>query len=520
VGGASSVGGAVNDGIPLLPARIRRLTNAEFDASVKRLLGVDSTFGQAFTPDTRQDGFTRNDAQRVDPVFITQLADAAQQLAASARDKITQLAPCSVPAGTEACARTFLSSFAEKAYRRPVTAAEVDALVTVYRAGADGATYTDGVQTAIQAVLQSPGFIYITEVGETPLADKVTLTEYEIANALAYLVIGGPPDDALIAAAKAGDLTNPDKRQAQLERLLAAPEARLQVVRLVEEWLGIDRITQTAKDSNVYPDFAGLRDSMKKEADDFAAEVMWKSGGSASDLLSADWTIADDSLARMYLGPNGVIQRNGNHVSLTSVRRRGILNQGAFLSVYAHATESAPVLRGVAVLRRVAGDDIPSPSSLNVNVVPPLPDSMKTTRERFEIHETDKTCASCHDRIDAVGFTFETFDGMGRQRKDNLDNGKPVNSATTLATAASYAGDYKDSVDLALALAGSPDVNACFAKRLFRFAVTRSDGASQPLEDAFVTAARALPANAQGKVHDILTALVRNDAFTTRKASE
>jgi hypothetical protein len=519
-GGATSAGGAVSDGIPLLPARIRRLTNAEFDASAKALLGVESTFGQAFTPDTRQDGFTRNDAQRVDPVFITQLADAAQQLAAAVHDKIAQLAPCSVPAGTEACARTFLTSFAEKAYRRPVTASEVDALVTVYRAGADGATYTDGVQTAIQAVLQSPGFIYVTEIGETSLAPKVTLTQYEIASNLAYLVTGDPPDAQLLAAAKAGELTNADKRQAHLERLLAAQPAQPQVVQFVEEWLGIDRIAQTAKDSNAYPTFAALRDAMKKEAYDFASEVMWKSGGSASDLFSADWTIADDPLARMYLKlqPNDPIPRNGNHVSLASVRRRGILDQGSFLSVYSHAIETGPVLRGVAVLRRVACNDVPPPESKNVNVVPPLPDPSKTTRERFEVHATDGFCASCHERIDAVGFTFEGLDAMGRERQK--DNDKDIKTATTLLAGLSFDGNYADSAELALAIAGSPDLRACFAKRLFRFAVTRSDAGSEPAEDAFMTIAGALPANAQGKVRDILTALVKNDAFVTRKASE
>jgi hypothetical protein len=220
----------------------------------------------------------------------------------------------------------------------------------------------------------------------------------------------------------------------------------------------------------------------------------------------------------LNLGPNDAVPKNGNHVSLTSVRRRGILDQGAFLSVYSHAIETGPVLRGVAVLRRVACDDVPPPESRNVNVVPPLPDLSKTTRERFEVHATDGFCASCHARIDAVGFTFESLDAMGREQK--MDNGKPIDSATTLATGSSFDGNYADSAELAVALAATPDVRACFAKRLFRFAVTRSDAASKPAEDAFMTAASAIPANAQGKVHDILTALVHSDAFVTRKASE
>jgi hypothetical protein len=148
-----------------------------------------------------------------------------------------------------------------------------------------------------------------------------------------------------------------------------------------------------------------------------------------------------------------------------------------------------------------------------------LPDPTKTTRERFEVHATDGLCASCHARIDAIGFTFEHLDAMGR--KQDMDYfGNVIDSATTLATGSSFDGNYADSAELAVALAASPDVRACFAKRLFRFAVTRSDDVSRPAEDAFMTTARALPANAQGKVRDILTGLVRSDAFVTRKASE
>ncbi|HEX4334264.1 MAG TPA: DUF1592 domain-containing protein [Polyangiaceae bacterium] len=529
----AGVGGTLvdpNAASPLLPARIRRLTDAEFDTSVKSLLGFDSTFGASFTPDTRQDGFSRNDAQRVDPVFISQLQDAAQQLATTARGNVNNLAPCSDQGGSEACAKTFLTTFAARAYRRPATDAEVTALLTVYRVGADGATYADGIQATIQAVLESPGFLYVTELGDTPLQAKTTLNQYELASALAYLVTGSPPDDTLLAAAKAGDLSDPAKRQSQLDRLLALQPASTQVVRLVEEWLGIDAITQTAKDSNTYPGFAALRDSMKKEADDFTAEVMWKNGGSVGDLLSANWTIADDSLARMYLNldQNGAIPRNGNHVDLSSVIRRGILDQGAFLSIYAHATETSPVLRGVAVLRRVACFNIPSPQSLNITVVPVVADPSKTTRDRFAQHVSDKVCASCHTNIDSIGFTFEDLDGMGQERPRQMENGAlvhtengmTVDSSTTVQTGLSFDGNYADSSALDQALGASPDVLDCFARKLFRNAATRSDPTVAGAETAFLTTAFALAPTAQGKVHDLLSAFVASDAFVNRRASE
>lgn len=503
----------------MLPARIRRLSNAEFDTSVKALLGVDSKFGASFTPDTRQDGFTRNDAQRVDPVFITQLDAAAKQLAESAMPQLNALAPCADALnGGEACAQKFLMSFATRAYRRPATARELEALLNVYRAGAEGATYADGIQTAIQAVLESPGFLYVTELGDTPLAPRAQLSEYEIAASLAYLLTGSPPDDALIQAAAMGQLHTPELRKQQAQRLLMTDAASKQVTRMVEEWLGIDRILETAKDSAVYPEFAGLRDAMKVEADRFVSEVMWKNAGNVSELLSADWTPADDSLARMYLnlGSNDQLpQRVDGHLPLTSVRRRGILNQGAFLSVYAHANETAPVLRGVAVLRRLACFNVPPPTSLNVNIVPPVPDASKTTRERFAIHSKDAACAGCHTQIDAIGFTFEGLDGMGRAR--TMENNKPIDSATTVKGGFSFDGSYPDAAALAMQLAGSQELRTCFATHLFRNSAARNTE-TEAVEKAFLDQVAALPQSSQGKFADVLLAFVSSDLFIQRSA--
>jgi hypothetical protein len=278
------------------------------------------------------------------------------------------------------------------------------------------------------------------------------------------------------------------------------------------------RILETAKDSKVYPDFAALRDAMKVEADRFVTEVMWKKAGSVSDLLNADWTPADDSLARMYLNvasDQPLPQRVDGHVSLTSVRRRGILNQGAFLSVYAHANETAPVLRGVAVLRRLACFNVPPPTALNVNIVPPVPDASKTTRERFAIHSKDAACAGCHTQIDAIGFTFEALDGMGRAR--TLENGKPVDSATMVKGGFSFDGSYPDAAALAMQLASSKELSACFATHLFRNSAARNTE-TEAVEKAFLAQVAALPDGSQGKFADVLLAFVSSDLFIQRSA--
>lgn len=509
---ASSGTGAAASG--LLPARIRRLTNAEFDASVQALLGVDMKLGASFTPDTRQTGFTRNDAQRVDPVFMTQLDAAAKKLAETARGQLNQLAPCADPtAGGEGCARTFLASFVPRAYRRPAEARELDALLTVYRAGAEGASYADGIAVVIQAVLESPGFLYVTELGD----GSATLTQHELASALSYMLTGAPPDDALRAAADAGQLLLPEVRKMHAQRLLAQPSAAAQLTRMVEEWLGIDRISDTAKDSKVYPEFEGLRPAMQKEAETFIAEVMWQQKGAVGELFTADWTPAEDALARMYLNLQGDAQvpRSGSHVSLAAVRRRGILSQAAFLSVYAHAHETAPVLRGVAVLRRLACFNVPAPTSLNVNIVPPVQDPQKTTRERFSIHSRDAACATCHTNIDPIGFSFEWLDGMGKER--SMENGRPIDSSAQLHANLSFDGSYTDSAAMSAQIAQSSELAGCFARHVFRNAAARNtDG--EGAEAAYMQAAMSLPAAERGKLAELLQAFIGSDLFVMRGA--
>jgi hypothetical protein len=519
-GGAGSTGGAGGgpSAAAPLPARIRRLTNAEYDASVKALLGIDSKFGATFTPDARQDGFTRNDAQRVDPVFTMQIDDAATQLATQARTKFSTLAPCASPTtGGEACATTFIGTFLTRAYRRPVVQREKDALVAVYRAGIDGAAYADGIEAIIHAVLVAPAFLYTTEIGAAsgpPASTAMTITPFEAASALSYLLTGAPPDDMLLAAAANGEILKSDVRDAHARRLLAGAASTAQITRIVEEWLGIDRIADTAKDSNAYPSFAGLKEAMKKEADSFVGEVMSKTSHDVGELLSAEWTIADANLATMYGGTTA----NGR-VSLTNTPRRGVLNQGAFLSVYAHANESGPVLRGVAMLRRIACIDIASPTSLNIQVVPPVPDPNKTTRERFKVHATDPVCASCHSKIDAFGFAFENFDGMGRVRAtDGNGPNKTVDSTTTLSVGMDFDGFYADSSALVTKMAASPTVWACFARHLYRASAANSDRATLPMEESFITTWKTLPPEKQRNIVDVLATWLSSDAFVQRRA--
>lgn len=508
-----------------LPARIRRLTNAEYDSTVRALLGVTESPSVKFSfpPDAKQGphnspagaAFSVNDAQRVDPVLADKLDTAAQAVVAQARTSgsLQAAAPCPTPdaAGGEACAQTFIETFGAKAYRRPLTAEESAGLLRAYHVGADSYTYADGIDVVTRVLLQSPGLLYVTELGPVGAAAAFTLTSNEIATSLSYLLATEPPDADLLAAAAAGSLSTAQGREKQAQRLLASPEGQERLVRLVREWLGIDDVARREKSVGVYPAFAGVAQAMENESRAFIKEVLNHASGSLSDLLTADWTVAEPKLAALY---GATTASDGQRNSLGE-GRRGILNQGAFLSVFAGNNGSHPVFRGVAILRRIACLDVPDPGALGIVVSFPTTDATKTTRDRFAAHSLDTGCAGCHDKIDHLGFAFENFDGMGNVREK--ENNIPIDTRATIKLGSDFDGTYADSVALTRALAQSDSVKACMARQLFRGTAGRSDVSVAGAEDAFVETWKQLPVEQQGRLVDVLVTFVKSESFVQRR---
>ena len=527
--GAGSLAGAStgDPSSPLLPARIRRLSNAEYENSARAVVGNSDAVTTDFAPDTRQGGYTVNDEQRVDSVLVKQISGAATKLAAQVRTKLDTLAPCSNPTtGGEACAKTFIQSFASHAFRRPIGDDEVQKLLDLFHVGADGATYADGIELVATGVLQSAGFLYLTEVGDGSAASQVELTPYETASALSYLVTAGPPDAELMTAASKGQLETAEQRSAVFTRLVSGADpsaSRARVLRVIQEWLGTDRLADTAKDTQAYGAFAGLKPAMVNETGAFLQRLIEKKTGTVGELLGANWTATQDQgLTQLY----GGTAAGDGEISLP--QRRGILNQGAFLSVYAHASETGPVLRGLAIQRRLACQLVKSPSEIMLTVPPLQPDPTKTTRQRLNIHATDPECAKCHDAIDSLGFPFEQYDGMGQQQ--TMDKGQPVDSHSTVALGLDFDGDYADSNQLAAALAKSDRVRECFARNIFRASSGRSNTDVQAAEQAFVDYWRKVPAPApdaahptpasaaEGNILEALRSVITSPNFTLRRA--
>lgn len=513
----------------LLPARIRRLADAEYEASVQTLVpDAEPGISADFIPDSRQSGFTLNEAQRVDPVFAGQLAAAASKLAATLRKHLPPSAVCASPTagvGADSCADGFIRGFGAQAYRRPLADDEVAQLMIVFHAAMTGGSYDEGIELVTRAMLQSASFLYLTEIGAAPGA-IVQLTPYELASSISYLVQGRPPSQALLDKAVAGKLDTPEDRAATLSELkLFEAEAgttfnaQSRAVRIFKEWLGTDKISETAKDTNIYPDFAGVKAAMEAETTQFLSAAVSSGaqvGGSLTELLGGDWSMVNEPLANAY-GVSAPDATDATFVRVALPRRLGILNQGAFLSVFAHAHETAPVLRGVAVMRRVACIPVPSPVNLEMAVVPPLPDPSKTTRSRFTTHATP-ACAGCHNQIDSFGFSFEGFDGMGKAR--TVDNSQPVDSKVVIA-GTDFDGSYADSNDVAKAMSTSAQVRECFARHLFRALAATSAPELVASEDDFVKYAgleKATSTAADANLVGTISAFITNPSFAFRKA--
>ena len=509
--GSVGMGGAVvvPKDASLLPIRVRRLSNFEYDRSIAVLFQSAAALGKGFASDFRQSDFTQNASQQVDSTYAKQLQSAAGTLAKDGLAKLLSAAGCTASQG-EMCASQFISSFGTQAYRRPLLDAEKTGLLAVFRIGAMGATFNDGLELVISAMLQSPSFLYVTELGEgTPKAGTIRLGSYEIASALAFLVTGGPPDAPLLMAAAQNKLGEPIERDKQARRLMGTAGAKLQVQRFVKEWLGIDKIESTGKDKTVYPKYDDLRPLMLKEADSFITEAVFNDEGGVTKLLSADYTMAEGALSQFYGLGNASA---GKRLLYGTSPRRGILMQAGFLSVHAHDDETAPVKRGNTILLKVLCVRLPLPGELNLKIVPPQPDPKKTTRERFTIHAEDPACAGCHKALDPFGFALENLDGMGGLR--NMENGKPVLTTANLA-AADVMGMVRDGTEMATKLAASAEARSCYARNVFRFSAAQS---GDPYEAMFFQSV--WDKMAPGKnldVKEILAAYAASEMFVTRR---
>ncbi len=514
------------------PSFVRRVTRLEYDNTVSDLLGTPTTIANQFPTEEVQLGFDNNAAAlSVSPQLAEQYLDAAETLAkATVTTNMAKVVPCDPSAmGADVCEAQFISSFGQRAYRRPLTPADTTLLTGVFNAG-KVTDFATGVRFVIETALQSPQFLYRVEFGRAPVAGDpsvpvtddsapnpaqvVPLDNWEMASRLSYLIWGSMPDDQLFAAAAAGKLSAPADIQAQAQRMLSNPKAHDRVADFHGQWLKLRSVAALEKDVTVYPAFtstiAGL---MQQETQLFLDDVVWQESGSLATIFTAPFTFVNGPLAQYY-GIGGVTGNAFVKMPLDPTQRAGLLTQGAILSNQAKPNQTSPVLRGKFVREQLLCQPLPPPPA-NISIKVPDLSPTLTTRQRFTQHSVSPACSVCHHLMDPIGLGFESFDGAGVHRA--TENGQPVDMSGAVNEAdAELQGAFNGVVDLEKKLGASSTVQQCVTTQWFRYAYGRGETDA----DACSMAALSDRFAAGGyKVQDLLAALTQTRAFLYRRVT-
>jgi Protein of unknown function (DUF1592)/Protein of unknown function (DUF1588)/Protein of unknown function (DUF1587)/Protein of unknown function (DUF1595)/Protein of unknown function (DUF1585) len=492
---------------------LRRLTQSEYNNSVRDLLGDSSNPASAFPPDQRQGDFSNTAvALTVSPLLAQSYQTAAESLAATAMTHLSSIVACNTSTtGEDACAGQFITTFGKRAFRRPLTTDEQSGLMALYQTNKTGADYNNGIQAVIEAVLQSASFLYRPEFGTASLAKGtvVPLTSYEMASRLSYFLWGSMPDDTLFAAADADTLKTPDQIAAQATRLLADPKAHPAVTEFFSEWMGVDSITSAPKDPTVYASFTPqVMTAMQQETLAFADWAIWQSDAKLATLLTAPVAFVNQSLAPFY-GMTGVTGDTLQQVKVDPTQRAGLITQAGVMAVLGKPDRSSPVLRGKFIREKLFCQTV-SPPPQNIVITPPMIMAGVSTREMFMMHATVQPCKGCHTLMDPIGFGFENYDGIGQWRK--TDQGQPVDPSGTL-TGTDSDGNFSGAVDLAHKLAASPEVRDCVATEWFRYAMGRGESAD---DTCSLTSLKQSFSTSQSDIKQLLVAVTQTNAFRYR----
>lgn len=469
-GGTGGGGGEACTPSLTLGTPLRLLTRAEYDNTVRDLLGDTTRPAKDFPREPKVQGLD-NDAtlNRVTGEHVARYLEASEALAA---DTVAHRRSLVVPCATEdqACGEQFIATTGLRAFRRPLSAEERANLNTVFSATLSSEGFPGAVEVTLQAMLQSPQFLYRDEQGLGPVPmPKVTLGGYEVASRLSYFLWATLPDAELLEAAANGVLDTREGLHAQAVRMLADPRAMDGLLRLFSLWLALDGVESTEKNLAVYPEFSpALAAAWRTSLELYVRDVL-ETRGTLTGLLTSNALFTNDAMG-LYgpSAPSAAFVRT----EMPGTVRGGLLTQPGFLAFKSLPDMSSPVRRGIFVLDKLMCEPPPPPPA-GANITPPSPSTSETTRQRFSQHSTDPGCTGCHQFIDPVGFTFEHYDGLGRWR--DTENGHPVDASggVIVSKEGSLVGPVADVIELSQKLAQSRRVHDCVAKEFYRFALGR-----------------------------------------------
>ncbi len=428
----------------------RRLNRNEYENTLQDLLGIDTAFADMFPADgAGGEGFdTTGSALFLSAIQVEKYLVAADLAIETAirpsETNITTSHPlvAAFPKDDReprVAAAQALSTFLERAWRRPPVQEEIDRHLELFDSSYNqGDSYLEAIKFAYKAALVSPNFIFLPEP-EPEEIGVYSLGDYPLAARMSYFIWGTMPDEELFALAREGKLQDEDEVRRQVKRMLRDPKARGMADLFAAQWLGINQLGETKRpDENRFPEFdESMNAYMREEAALFFTHVL-REDRSLIELIDSDHTFVNEELADLY-GIEGVSGKEFRRVALADANRGGIVSMPAVLTATSHPLRTSPVLRGLWVLETVLGDRV-APPPPNVGALPEddHPVEGLSFREQLELHRSNAECASCHDRMDPIGFGLENFDPIGRWR--DTQAGVAIDSKGTLSSGREFNG--------------------------------------------------------------------------------
>lgn len=422
----------------------------------------DHVFRLAFTNDSQIGQFSDEDAynprKNMYPYGVKFFGPFPAKLESASRKKILI---CDPKTGL-ACSQRIVKTLAHRAFRRPVTNAEVASLMRFVKMAE---TPEQGIQNAIRAILVSPHFLFRIERDQVSNIHKIS--DVELASRLSYFLWSSMPDDELLGLAEAGKLRAPGVLEAQVKRLLADARSSALAENFAGQWLQLRNLNSIRPDAEKFPEWgAELREAMKTETRLFFEYVL-REDRPVADFLNARYTFLNERLARHYGIPD-VKGPDFRRVELTTDQRGGIITHGSVLAVSSYPTRTSVVLRGKYILENLFNSPPPPPPPN----VPVLDESSVGTsaslRKQLEAHRANPTCAACHNKLDPMGFALENYDAIGRWR--TMDGKFPIDASGTIPRGKSFTSPAEFRVGL---VAKTPEFAQALTEKLMTYALGR-----------------------------------------------
>ncbi len=502
------------------PFVIRRLSKAEYGATLRDLYGVDPAITDSLPEEVLGEGYLNSISPLQSELFLDIASKVVEQVVApegraptAAQKRLFGATP---PKGADLrqAARKVARSLARDAFRRPPSESELDVLVDVYDLGRDNQlNHTGALGLMLKAVLVSPQFLFITPAGEVDSdEDIVRLDDHQLASRLSYLLWAAPPDKELSALADRGELHQPEVLRTQAQRLLKSPRARALFDGFGAQWLRVGGLDRQVFDPQVFPQMTPeLRKAMFEEARLFFESIV-RENQKVIRFVDSDYTYLNGPLAEVYGLGSSVKGAKMRRVKLTDPNRGGILGMPATLAATSYPNRTSPVRRGVWALEQVLGERVPPPPPN----VPELEEQADlnvaglTLRQRTELHQKDPVCANCHRVLDPIGFGLENFDAIGRWRDKN-DEGLAIDSSGELPTGETFSNP----VELKrLLVKREADLARNLTERLMAYALGRHlEGYDEIVIDQLMEKI----ARDDHRVRTIVTEVIASYLFTHRR---